>query len=254
MSHSDRRLVWLEPLDQFPDLACAWGTESDAPGLLAAGGDLRPDRLLHAYKQGIYPWFSEGQPILWWTPDPRMVLRSNEFKLHRSLRKVISRFQSTSGCEVRFDTVFEQVMEACANNGHRAQPGTWILPQMIDAYTELHRLGYAHSVETWVDGQLVGGLYLVAIGHAVFGESMFSVASNASKIALAALVTFCRANAVQVIDCQQTTAHLRSLGAVEIKRSQFMHHVQSASLRANLDWHFEPGHWGHLQMTSKVCA
>ena len=246
MSRPDRRLVWLEPSDSFPDHSFAWGTGTDAPGLLAAGGDLSPDRLLCAYKEGIYPWFSQGQPILWWTPDPRMVLKSADFKLHRSLRKVIHRFQSTAGCEVRFNTVFEQVIEACANGDYRARPGTWILPPMIDAYTELHRLGYAHSAETWVDGKLVGGLYLVAIGHAVFGESMFSVASNASKIALAALVAFCRANDVQVIDCQQNTAHLRSLGATEISRNDFVHHVQSASLGPNLDWHFEPAHWEHL--------
>lgn len=251
MSRWEPHLVWLETSDFFPDHACAWGTESDAPGLLAAGADLSPSRLLYAYKQGIYPWYGDGQPILWWTPDPRMVLKSADFKLHRSLRKVISRFQSNASCEVRFNTVFNQVIAACADSNHRARPGTWILPQMVDAYTELHRLGHAHSVETWIDGNLVGGLYLVAIGQAVFGESMFSFASNASKIALAALIAFCRANEVQLIDCQQNTAHLRSLGAGEIKRSEFIQHVQTAARRANLDWHFQPDHWEHLHLSSK---
>lgn len=236
-------LPWLEPGDQFPDVRQAWGKGSDAPGLLAAGGSLDTPTLLQAYRQGIFPWFSEGQPILWWSPDPRMVLQVAQFRLHRSLRKTLLKFRATPGCALRMDTAFEEVIRACADGRRKGADGTWILPQMQRAYHALHAAGHAHSVETWVDGRLVGGLYCVAIGHAVFGESMFSLQADASKIALAGLTGFCRVHGIEQIDCQQNTAHLASLGAAEMTRAQFLARSAQAQLQPAPDWHFEPLYW-----------
>jgi leucyl/phenylalanyl-tRNA--protein transferase len=190
-------------------------------GLLAAGGDLSPARLLEAYRHGIFPWFNEDDPILWWSPDPRMVLFPTEFKLSRTLRKTLR----NGNYEVRTDTAFEQVMRACAapRNG---QAGTWILEEMIAAYCELHRMGYAHSVETWMDGELVGGLYGMAIGSMFYGESMFSRRTDASKIALAHLARQLERYGFGMIDCQMNTPHLASLGAREIPRDEFIRHLR----------------------------
>ena len=239
-------LPWLEPGDPFPDVHFAWGAGSDAPGLLAAGGDLSTDSLLNAYAHGIFPWFSEGQPNLWWSPNPRMVLQVTNFRLHRSLRKTLNRFQHAAHCEVRFDTAFEAVINNCAQMSRHGQPGTWILPPMVEAYTRLHAAGYAHSVETWMNGTLVGGLYCVAQGKAVFGESMFTRVPDASKIALAALVGFCRHQGVDLIDCQQNTAHLATLGAAEVPRSAFLAHIRRAQSAPPLQWHFTPLYWNHI--------
>lgn len=185
-------------------------------GLLCAGGDLSVARLLEAYSQGIFPWYAEGDPILWWSPDPRMVLAPSEMKVSRSLRKVIR----NSGMKVRFNTAFTAVMQACAEP-READHGSWITPEMIDAYTQLHHAGYALSAETWQAGKLVGGLYGVKIGRIFFGESMFSRESNASKVALAGLCEHLHAEHVALIDCQMQTSHLASLGAYEIPRQQF---------------------------------
>lgn len=239
-------LPWLDPGAKFPAPETAWGIDSDAPGLLAAGGDLECNTLQKAYGGAIFPWFSGGQPILWWSPDPRMVMTVANFRLHRSLRKKLAHFKKDATCEIRFDTAFSQVIEACAHTERQGQPGTWIVPAMVDAYTRLFEEGHAHSVETWIDGQLVGGLYCVALGRAVFGESMFSRVPDASKIALAALVAFCRENAIEVIDCQQNTTHLASLGAAEISRSAFIHKVQFAQKQPEVVWHFSPLYWQHL--------
>ena len=206
------QIPWLEPRDPFPPPSSAWGPDDPAPGLLAAGGALDVPHLRAAYAQGTFPWFSPGQPILWWAPDPRMVLPVAEFKLHRSLRRTLQAFRARPDCEVRVDTDFRSVITACATKERQGQAGTWIVPAMVEAYTELHAAGLAHSVETWVGGRLVGGLYCVALGHAVFGESMFAHATDASKIALAALVGLCRHQGVALIDCQQNTRHLASLG------------------------------------------
>ena len=240
------QLPWLEPQDPLPDPSSAWGPDTPAPGLLAAGGALDLAHLRAAYAQGCFPWFSAGQPILWWPPDPRMVLPVAEFRLHRSLRKTLQRFATTPGCEIRVDHAFGQVIRACANTPRAGQTGTWIVPEMVRAYERLHAAGDAHSVETWVDGKLVGGLYCVALGRAVFGESMFAHASDASKIALAALVCLCRRDGVALIDCQQNTAHLASLGAREIPRGDFLQHVAAARTLPPLRWHFEPAYWGEL--------
>jgi leucyl/phenylalanyl-tRNA--protein transferase len=228
----------------------AWGEDSDAPGLLAAGGSLETPTLCKAYAHGIFPWFSEGQPILWWSPDPRMVLQVSEFKLHRSLRKTLQKFRLSPACEIRIDTAFDAVIQACSNSAREGQSGTWIVPEMVQAYRALHRAGFAHSVETWIDGQLVGGLYCVALGKAVFGESMFARTTDASKIALAALVCFGRRHGVGLIDCQQNTRHLASLGAHEISRADFLDRVQLALKETPPRLHFDPLYWGEIFLAS----
>lgn len=246
MSNPSPSLPWLEHGDPFPVVESAWPATSDAPGLLAAGGDLEVATLERAYGNGIFPWFSEGQPILWWSPDPRMVLKIANFRLHRSLRRVLIRFRNDARCEIRFDSAFSQVIQACASTSRRGQPGTWILPDMVQAYTDLHQAGTAHSVETWIGGKLVGGLYCVALGRAVFGESMFSDVTDASKIALAALVAFCSATGIGAIDCQQNTAHLASLGATEVPRMAFLAHILDAQRCGPVDWRFTPLYWNHI--------
>ncbi|WP_342129775.1 leucyl/phenylalanyl-tRNA--protein transferase [Hydrogenophaga sp. OTU3427] len=239
-------LPWLEPGQDFPPVDTAWAADAPAPGLLAAGGALDAPTLRRAYAHGIFPWFSEGQPILWWSPDPRMVLQVADFRLHDSLRKQLRAGLRSGRIELRFDHDFTAVIGHCAGAARPGQHGTWILPEMVDAYTELHRLGVAHSVETWWDGVLAGGLYCVGIGQAVFGESMFSLRSNASKIALAALVAFCRAHGLRSIDCQQNTAHLGSLGAREMPRERFVQSMRMAVALPPPVWRFDSVYWDHL--------
>ena len=250
MKKIQRPLPWLDSGEPFPAVSSAWGHGDPAPGLLAAGGVLDVPTLLQAYGKGIFPWFSEGQPTLWWSPDPRMTLRTDQFKLHRSLRKTIQNFVKNSACEIRFDTAFADVINACASKPRDGQPGTWILPEIIDAYGALHAAGHAHSVETWVDGELVGGLYGVNLGGMMFGESMFAHATDASKIALGALVAFCRAQGIKMIDCQQNTAHLASMGASEISRDAFMAHIAANITRPAPVWQFDPVYWQQLWPTS----
>ncbi len=239
-------LPWLEPGDPFPSIETAWRPGSHAPGLLAAGGALDVDTLKCAYSSGIFPWFSEGQPILWWSPDPRMVLQVADFRLHRSMRHALESFRKNQDCVIRFDSAFAQVIQSCATAPRRGQSGTWILPEMVDAYTGLHHAGVAHSVETWINEKLVGGLYCVALGRAVFGESMFANETNTSKIALAALVAFCRHTGIVSIDCQQNTRHLASLGASEIPRNAFMEHIRIAQTQQMDDWRFTPVYWDQI--------
>ncbi len=246
MSKSPLSLPWLEPGHPFPAVESAWNAQSEAPGLLAAGGDLSVNTLCNAYSNGIFPWFSEGQPHLWWSPDPRMVLQVAKFRLHRSLRKRLRRFREDARCEVRVDSAFADVINACANAPRHGQLGTWILPPMVRAYCKLHVAGHAHSVETWVDGELVGGLYCVVLGRAVFGESMFAHETDASKIALAALVCICRHQGVALIDCQQNTAHLASMGAGEIPRADFLQHIRRAQQEGAEQWRFSPLYWNHI--------
>ncbi len=189
---------------------------SEPNGLLAVGGDLSPQRLLEAYSKGIFPWFNEDDPILWWSPDPRMVLFPDELKISRSLRKTLKK----DHYQIRTDCSFTQVMHACAAP-RRGQAGTWIHPKMIAAYTILHEMGLAHSIETWMDGVLIGGLYGVSLGKVFFGESMFSLVPDASKIALVHLVKQLQYWEYGLIDCQVKTGHLASLGAREISRVEF---------------------------------
>jgi len=241
------RLPWLHGDSPFPPTSQALGPETDAPGLLAAGGDLGAERLTEAYRHGIFPWYGEGQPLLWWTTDPRMVLPVAEFRLSRSLRKTLQRFLRTPGCEIRFDGDTPGVIKACATAPREGQDGTWIVPEMVEAYVRLYRLGRVHSVETWIDGQLIGGLYGVALGRMLFGESMFARRTDASKIALAALIAFCRAQGIALIDCQQQTAHLASLGARPIARPAFEAHLRQAVATPGPErWAYDPGCWIHL--------
>jgi leucyl/phenylalanyl-tRNA--protein transferase len=239
-------LTWLQDNQDFPSTALAWGQDSDAPGLLCAGGALDAMRLRAAYTRGIFPWFSIDQPILWWSPDPRMVLHAEDFRVTASFKKTLRKFSKSSGCEVKFDTAFQQVIEACANASRHGQRGTWIMPEMVDAYLALHVNGLAHSVETWVSGRLVGGLYCVALGQAVFGESMFHLATDASKIALAALIGFCRQHHLPQIDCQQNTRHLASLGAREVPREVFEARIAGLVPQTAPPWKFSPIYWNHL--------
>jgi len=211
-------IPWLTDDLAFPDVERSLRYPD---GLLAAGGDLSAQRLLQAYRRGIFPWFNPGDPILWWSPDPRMVLIPNQIKISRSLAKILR----NTRYEVRCNTAFEKVMLACAAP-RKDQDGTWINHDMVAAYTALHRSGHAHSVETWQEGKLVGGLYGVCIGRMFFGESMFSLVSNASKISLTHLVKQLERWQFGMIDCQMSTPHLFSLGAREIPRAEFIAKLQ----------------------------
>jgi leucyl/phenylalanyl-tRNA--protein transferase len=209
---------WLGSRDPFPPLETAL---REPNGLLAVGGSLAPSTLLDAYSRGIFPWFSEDEPVMWWSPDPRMVLRPAELHVSRSLTKRLRRHDYA----VRADTAFAAVVRACAQP-RPGQSGTWITRRMIDAYSRLHEIGHAHSIETWIDGTLVGGLYGVAIGRAFFGESMFTRVTDASKIAFVHLVRQLDAWGVGLIDCQMRTPHLASLGAYEISRAEFARELE----------------------------
>lgn len=197
---------------------------AEPEGLLAVGGDLSRDRLLTAYSHGIFPWFSDNEPIMWWSPDPRLVLFPQEFKASRTLKKIVRRnvFQITA------DQVFEQVIKECAHIRTENNEPTWVVEEMIEAYCRLHEAGYAHSVEAWNQGELVGGLYGVSLGRCFFGESMFARQSNASKVALVWLVRYLLAKSFTLIDCQVTTSHLISLGAREIPRQRFLRLLEEA--------------------------
>lgn len=225
------RLTWLSENDD-PD----WFPETDGAlrepeGLLAAGGDLSTRRLLAAYTRGIFPWYSDGQPILWWSPDPRMVLFPPQFKCARSLQKTIR----NGPYRTALDGAFAATIRACSHT-RRSGPGTWLNPEMILAYERLHAAGYAHSVETYQDTRLVGGLYGVHLGAVFFGESMFSLERDASKVALARLVRECDDRGIRMIDCQVASPHLQSLGAREVTRREFTAHLR--------DWvRLEPGQW-----------
>lgn len=205
-----------DPPDHFPDPADA---AAQTDGLLAIGGDLSPERLLAAYRRGIFPWYEEGQPILWWSPDPRAVLVPARLHVSRSLRRTLrgDRYR------VSVDLAFRQVIEACAST--RAATGTWITQEMRSAYLRLHEMGHAHSVETWLGAELVGGLYGIAMGGMFFGESMFSRESDASKVALVHLVRLAAARGMQLIDCQVANSHLASLGSELLPRREFLRTV-----------------------------
>jgi leucyl/phenylalanyl-tRNA--protein transferase len=223
----------------------AWGAGTPAPGLLAAGGDLSINRLEQAYRQGTFPWFGPHEPVLWWCTHPRMVLRPQGFRLHRSLRQAVRRFMMNPACAIHFNRDFPAVMHACAQTLRNGQQGTWIVPEIIQAYTLWHKMGRVQSVETWVDGQLVGGLYGVSIGRMFFGESMFSHQTDASKLALAALVGFALENGIGLIDCQQQTAHLQSLGGTSVSRDYFLEECSKRCAQPDipLPWVFSQACW-----------
>jgi leucyl/phenylalanyl-tRNA--protein transferase len=217
-----------EPL-VFPDPELA-----DPDGLVAVGGDLSPQRLLTAYSQGIFPWYSETTPILWWSPDPRLVLFPQDLHVSRSLRRIIN----SGRFEVTFDKDFQAVISACSAVSRPGQNGTWLVPEMIRAYARLHELGFAHSVEAWLGGKLCGGLYGVALGKMFFGESMFFREDNASKVAFVHMVGYLKEQGFVLIDCQQTTPHMMRFGAREIPRSRFL-----AILRKYAARPWPVGHW-----------
>jgi leucyl/phenylalanyl-tRNA---protein transferase len=241
-------IPWLEADDPFPPLDAALKHPN---GLLAAGADLSPRRLLAAYRQGIFPWYSADEPILWWSPDPRMVLIPSELKISRSLGKTLR----NRDYEIRFDSAFAAVMQGCAARGADpaspgpSEAGTWITDEMRAAYQRLHELGYAHSAETWIEGELAGGLYGVAIGHMFYGESMFTRVRDASKIAMAHLVRRLQQQGCGMIDCQMYTHHLASLGARAIPRSEF-----SLRLRELVDYAATPMKWNAPETDDDVAA
>lgn len=228
-------LAWLDGNSPFPPLNQALQSPN---GLLAAGGDLSPQRLLQAYSQGIFPWYNPGEPILWWSPNPRMVLIPQQLRVTRSLAKVLR----NRSYEIRVDTAFRQVMTACAAP-RDAEGGSWIGPEIIDGYCELHRLGHAHSIETWINGELAGGLYGVALGKMFYGESMFTRSNDASKIAFVHLVQKLQQWGCGMIDCQMFTDHLHSFGAQLIPREQF-----TAKLRLLIaeEAMFQPWHYRNV--------
>jgi leucyl/phenylalanyl-tRNA--protein transferase len=243
---------WLRSADDpLPEARFALARSSDAPGLVAAGGELTPARLAEAYGKGIFPWYSDGQPVLWWSPDPRMVLLPAEFRIARSLKKTLRRFAATSRCELRVDSAFRRVITACATTLRDGEPGTWIVPEMIEAYCEWHDEGHAHSFETWIDGELAGGLYGVSLGRMFYGESMFAHRTDASKIALAGLVAFCRSHDIETIDCQQRTSHLASFGGRELPRPEFLRRLGMAlAMPAVGDWTYDLRMWRQLDIAS----
>ncbi|MFW5838079.1 MAG: leucyl/phenylalanyl-tRNA--protein transferase [Desulfovibrionaceae bacterium] len=204
----------------FPD-----PEEADPDGLVAVGGDLAPRRLLAAYSQGIFPWYSETTPILWWSPDPRLVLFPRELHVPRSLRRVLN----SGRFEITLDADFQSVISACSVTPRPGQYGTWLLPEMIQAYVRLHQMGLAHSVEAWQDGRLVGGLYGVALGRAFFGESMFFREPDASKVALVRLVGYLKSKGFVLLDCQQTTQHMLRFGGREVARRRFLEMLRRAA-------------------------
>ncbi len=220
-------IPWLE-LDEFPDPRSALESPN---GLLAAGGVLSPEVLLKAYRSGIFPWYEEGQPLLWWSPDPRTVLRPEHFNLSRSLRKRLRRREF----EVRVNHHFAAVIEACAAPRQYAT-GTWITPEMQQAYVQLHELGHAHSFESYQDGQLVGGLYGVSVGNMFCGESMFQTVTDASKVAFAHLVRFVAETGADMIDCQLENDHLLSLGCESISRDLYLDRLRAASNHTDVNW------------------
>jgi leucyl/phenylalanyl-tRNA--protein transferase len=250
LMHSGPHLPWLEPGAPFPDPEQAWDDHSPAPGLLAAGAELTPQRLIEAYGMGIFPWFSPGQPVLWFSTHPRMVLRATEFQPHHSLAKKIRKLLREQRLVLRFDHDFALVMRHCAHIARPQQKGTWIGADMMQAYAGLHARGLAQSITTWIDGELAGGLYAVTLGQMVYGESMFSLQSDGSKIALCALACWALENGLPLIDCQQQTQHMQFMGARPIDRKTFLQEVQALVKMPQPAWSFQPHLWHHLGLCS----
>ena len=239
-------LPWIVEGQPLPPVSGAWDASSPAPGLLAASSDLSAQCLIDAYAEGVFPWFNVGQPVLWWSPDPRMVLQTRDFRFHRSLQQSLKRWSTNPDFELCFDRDFAQVIRRCATSPRAGQKGTWIVPQMVAAYEDLHSTGLAHSCELRIQGELVAGLYFVALGHAVFGESMFTTVTDGSKMALACLVSVCLQHGVTAIDCQQNTRHLALMGAREIPRSDFLRGVHAGREQAPIDWARQSFNWTAL--------
>ena len=222
------------PVYELPDDSHAFPDPNKAEeGLLAYGGDLHPRRILAAYHNGIFPWFSEDDPLLWWSPDPRWVITPQSLKVSKSMKKVL-RDQTFT---ITFNKCFEEVIHNCQAINRKGQDGSWITQDIIDSYTTLHRMGYAHSVEAWQGDQLVGGLYGIQLFDCFFGESMFATVSNASKAAFITMVQTLSEQGLELIDCQIHTSHLESLGAFDISRQEFLAHLKTnKEMKLNIDW------------------
>ena len=223
-------IPWLGPSDPFPNPLTQPDPDPEVPGLLAVSERIYPGQLERAYRSGIFPWYSDHQPVLWWSPDPRMTLKPANLKISQSLRKTIRACLEDPSMTLRVDHDFSGVMRACATTARQGQDGTWITHEIMDAYTALHEQGHAHCITLEQNHQAIGGLYCVSFGAMVFGESMFSRVRDSSKLALAALCAWCYDHGVTFIDCQQETAHLRSLGAMPISRPEFLKHVERSAL------------------------
>ena len=242
------QIAWLGPQDPFPNPLLEADPDPSVPGLIAVSEQIYPGQLARAYQQGIFPWYSDNQPILWWSPDPRMVLKPGEFKCRDSLQKSIRHFCQDAQSQILVDQDFSSIVRACATSKRKDQDGTWITHEIMDAYTTLHEQGHAHSIALTENGQIIGGLYCVAFGNMVFGESMFSRKPGASKIALAALSAWSIQNQISLIDCQQETEHLRSLGAAPIPRQEFLEQLQISLNQTKIkkSWTFDKvslTHW-----------
>ena len=241
------QIAWLGPQDAFPNPLLDADPDPSVPGLIAVSERIYPGQLLQAYQLGIFPWYSDHQPVLWWSPDPRMVLKPENFKCSESLKKNIRHFLQDAHSEILVDADFAAVIRACATSSRKDQDGTWITHEIMDAYGAIHEQGYAHSIAIMESGQLIGGLYCVAFGNMIFGESMFSRKTNASKLALAALSTWALQHQVAMIDCQQETAHLKSLGAAPISRQDFLEQLQVSLNQSNIEksWNFDKNILAH---------
>ena len=242
------QICWLGPKDTFPNPLVSPDPDQNVPGLIAVSERIYPNQLLQAYRLGIFPWYSDEQPVLWWSPNPRMVLRPKDFRCSDSLQKSIRHFCQDTHAELLVDRDFGAVIRACATSTRKDQDGTWITHEIMDAYSTIHEQGFAHSIALAEHGEMIGGLYCVAIGGMVYGESMFSRKPNASKIALAALSAWCIQNQIVMIDCQQETKHLGSLGAKPIPREEFLQELQASVNQSNIvhSWKFDKQiltHW-----------
>jgi len=233
-------IAWLGAHDPFPNPLLQPDPDPNIPGLVAVSDRIYPGQLAAAYHLGIFPWYSENQPVLWWSPDPRMVLQTSQFRCSHSLRKEIQKFIQDPSKQIQVDVDFESVVRGCATSQRKDQEGTWITHEIAEAYSTLHQEGHAHSIAIIENGILMGGLYCVSFGQMVFGESMFSRKPNVSKLALAALSAWCIHHQITMIDCQQETAHLKSLGANPMPRDEFLRHLQSALNAATIagPWEF----------------
>jgi leucyl/phenylalanyl-tRNA--protein transferase len=242
------QIRWLGLDDTFPNPFYEEDPDPSVPGLIAVSEKIYPGQLAAAYQVGIFPWYSDNQPVLWWSPDPRMVLKPQNFKCSNSLKKSIRYFCSDPNAQILVDSDFGAVVRACATSKRKEQDGTWITHEIMEAYTQLYEQGHAHSIAVIEQNQLIGGLYCVSFGGMVFGESMFSRQTDASKLALAALCAWCQQQQVAMIDCQQETGHLRSLGAAPISREAFLSQMQISLNQTNIEitWDFGKdilNHW-----------
>jgi leucyl/phenylalanyl-tRNA--protein transferase len=235
------RLPYLSTQDPFPSPRKYSDIDPEVPGLIAISETINAEQLYRAYREGIFPWYSDGQPILWWSPNPRMVLNPKNFKISKSFRKILKDVLIDSNWEVRIDYDFHETILSCATQKRKNQHGTWITNSIMQAYRTLHENKHAHSIETFYKGQRVGGLYCVNLGQMIYGESMFSDKDNASKIALATLSAWCIAQDIQMIDCQQETKHLTSLGGEPISRNEFLDHLDQKCDARIPNWEFNKG-------------